>query len=137
VAWIDRRLVAVVALIATPLAAGCSGDGLVTSTGTVTCDGRPLADGAISFHPLEAGAASQGSRVVAGAYRIRGRPGRQRVEIVASRPKVGGEELTPGMQPHEQFLPPRYNSTSQLEAEVTGRGRNVFNFALQTELAEP
>ena len=31
-AWIDRRLVAVVALIATPLAAGCSGDGLVTST---------------------------------------------------------------------------------------------------------
>jgi hypothetical protein len=137
VAWIDLRLVAVVALIATPLAAGCSGDGLVTSTGTVTCDGRPLADGAISFHPLEAGAAPQGSRVVAGAYRIRGRPGRQRVEIVASRPRAGAAELTPGMRPLEQFLPSRYNSTSQLGAEVTARGRNVFNFDLQTELAEP
>jgi len=137
VAWIDRRLVVLAALIVAPVVAGCSGDGLVTTTGTVTCDGRRLADGAISFHPLEPGAAPQGSRIIAGSYKFRIRPGRQRVEIVASRPKAGGEELTPGMQPQEQFLPPRYNAASQLEAEVTARGRNVFDFELETGPATP
>ncbi|MFM8414853.1 MAG: hypothetical protein ACKOCX_09020 [Planctomycetota bacterium] len=128
----DRLFGALGALVLAAAVAGCSSDGLVTSTGTVTCDGQPLADGAISFHPLDAGAAPQGSRIVSGRYRIRIRPGRQRVEIVASRPQANAGELTPGMKPLEQFLPPRYNTVSLLEAEVTAAGRNVFDFDLQT-----
>lgn len=128
----DRLFGPFVAVVLVAVVAGCSGDGLVTSTGTVTCDGSPLAEGAISFHPLEPGAAPQGSRIVAGRYHVRVRPGRQRVEIVASRPRANAVELTPGMKPLEQFLPPRYNSASALEAEVTAGGRNVFDFDLQT-----
>ena len=128
----DRLFGPLVAVVLAAVMAGCSTDGLVTSTGTVTCDGQPLADGAISFHPLDAGAAPQGSRIRAGRYLIRIRPGRQRVEIVASRPRADAVELTPGMKPLEQFLPPRYNAASVLEAEVTAGGRNVFDFDLET-----
>ena len=131
-AWSDRLLRAARLVPIALLVAGCGGDGLVTSTGTVTCDGRPLAEGAISFHPQEPGVAPQGGRVIDGRYRIRIQPGRQRVEIVASRPKADGAELTPGMKQMEQFLPSRYNAESVLEATVRGRGRNVFDFDLQT-----
>jgi len=106
VALIDRLRLAAIVLIM----AGCSSDGLVMSTGTVTCDGQTVADGAISFHPFEKGVAPQGGRIISGEYSIRGRPGRQRVEIVASRPKANAPELTPGMKPMEQFLPARYNT---------------------------
>jgi hypothetical protein len=128
VVLIDRLFVAATVLIV----AGCSSDGLVVSTGTVTCDGQLVADGAISFHPFEKGVAPQGGRIIGGEYSIRGRPGRQRVEIVASRPKANAPELTPGMKPMEQFLPARYNTASTLEADVTADGRNVFDFDLQT-----
>lgn len=38
------------------LAVGCSGDGLHTTTGTVTYDEKPLETGAIDFDPLDAAA---------------------------------------------------------------------------------
>jgi len=131
---IDRRLSAFPALcvVVALIVAGCSSDGLVASRGTVTYDGEPIAAGAISFHPLDKGVAPQGGRIVAGRYQLRGRPGRQRVEIVASRPKPDAVEITPGMKPLEQFVPARYNATSTLEIEVTAAGPNVFDFGLKS-----
>lgn len=135
----DRSTVTLAALVvaALLLVTGCSGDGFVASRGTVVCDGEPVADGSISFHPLDTRDAPQGSRIVAGRFRIRVKPGRQRVEIVASRPKADGVEITPGMRPLEQFLPPRYNADSTLEVEVTRGGRNVFDFDLQSSSPAP
>ena len=119
------------------LAVGCSsGDGLVTSTGSVSCDGKPVATGAISFHPLEQGPAPQGAQIVGGKFRIRTLPGRHRVEIVAGRPQAGGMELTPGMPRLEQYIPSRYNAASTLEADVTPRGPNAFTFDLSTSDAK-
>lgn len=113
------------------VAVGCGkGDGFVTSTGSVTFDGTPVATGAISFHPLEQGTAPQGAQIVGGRFRIRTLPGRYRVEIVAGRPQAGGEELTPGMPRLEQYIPGRYNAASVLDADVTPRGRNSFAFDL-------
>jgi hypothetical protein len=128
----DRRHIAFgpLCVVAGLVVAGCSGDGLVASKGTVTCDGELIADGAISFHPLDKGVAPQGGRIVAGRFQIRGRPGRQRVEIVASRPKPDAVEISPGMKPLEQFVPARYNAASTLEIEVSPAGPNVFDFDL-------
>lgn len=131
-AWTDiftRRLclVAVAAVVV-----GCSGGGLVTSTGLVRCDGDPVVTGAISFHPLEGRARPLGGRIVAGRFRVRVPRGRYRVEIVATRPRPGGEELTPGMPPQEQYIPVRYNAASTLEADVRGWWSNSFTFDLST-----
>jgi len=124
-----RGLVGAIALVAV----GCGrGDGFVTSTGRVAFDGTTVPAGAISFHPLEQGAAPQGAQIVDGRFRIRTLPGRYRVEIVAGRPQAGGEELTPGMPRLEQYIPDRYNAASVLEADVTPRGRNAFTFDLST-----
>jgi hypothetical protein len=124
----DRRHIAFgpLCVVAGLVVAGCSGDGLVASKGTVTCDGELIADGAISFHPLDKRVAPQGGRIVAGRFQIRG----QRVEIVASRPKPDAVEISPGMKPLEQFIPGRYNTASTLEADVTAAGPNVFDFDL-------
>ena len=112
---------------------GCSSDGRVGSSGMITYDGQPLADGAISFHPIDTSLAPEGGLIINGAFQIRSRPGRHRVEIYASRPKVGVVELTPGMTPTEQFIPARYNADSSLEVDVIERGPNRFSFELVSE----
>lgn len=119
--------------LALGVATGCSSDGLVTSTGTVSYDGQRLSAGAVSFHPFDKSITPQGGQIVGGRFRIRCRPGRQRVEIIASRPKAGAEELTPGMTPSEQFIPARYNDESTLEVEVLATGPNDFTFDLESK----
>jgi hypothetical protein len=84
------------------------------------------------FHFIDKGVAPQGGRIVAGRFQLRGRPGSQRVEIVASRPKPDAVEITPGMKPLEQFVPARYNAASTLEIEVSPDGPNVFDFDLKS-----
>jgi len=118
------------------LVAGCSSKSLVTVKGFVRCDGEPVASGAISFHPAEGTSAPQGSRVVAGRFRIRIPRGRYRVQIVATRPQQGGVELTPGMPRQEQYIPSRYNAASVLEADANGWWWNHFAFDLSTSEAE-
>jgi hypothetical protein len=118
----------VIALIGT----GCSGSGLVTTSGSVRCDGVPVSSGAISFHPVNGASAPQGAAIVAGRYHIRTPRGRHRVEIVATRPQPGGVELTPGMAPQEQYIPARYNAASTLEADVKGWWSNHASYDLST-----
>lgn len=121
------------AMLVLGAAVGCSSDGHVGSSGMITYDGHPVAEGAISFHPLDTSEAPQGGLIINGAFRIRCRPGRHRVEIYASRPKVGAIELTPGMTPTEQFIPARYNADSSLEVDVLEREPNRFSFELVSE----
>lgn len=109
---------------------GCSGDGLVVTSGSVSWDGKPLAAGIISFHPENPRIAPQGGQIVGGRFRIRTAPGRHRVEIRASRPKAGAVELTPGATSREHYIPPRYNDESTLEADVSADRVNDFTFHL-------
>jgi hypothetical protein len=109
--------------------------------GSVTLDGRPLEAGYIRFRP-EPGSSSPtaGGAITAGTFSIdrNGGPmaGRFRVEITASRP-VGRTtidiETGERVQDLEQYLPPRYNSKSELEVEVTPGGDNTFQFDLRSE----
>ena len=130
-AWMNAAACCVVALIfCTTL--GCGSDGMVVASGSVSFDGRPLADGAISFYPFDKSVAPQGGRIRDGRFQLRCRPGRYRVEILASRVKEGAKESTPGMTPLEQYIPSRYNDTSTLEAEVSTKSQQQFTFDLRS-----
>lgn len=119
-----------VAAVLLCVALGCGGDGMVVASGSVTFDGHPLAEGAISFYPADTRDGPQGGRIRDGRFQLRCRPGKHRVEILASRPKVGAQELTPGMAPLEQYIPARYNDASSLEVEVSSKSGQQFTFDL-------
>ena len=109
---------------------GCGSDGMVVVSGSVTFDGQPLADGAVSFSPADKSVAPQGGRIRDGRFQLRCRPGKYRIEILASRPKKEAKELTPGMTPLEQYIPAHYNDATSLEAEVSTKSRQEFTFDL-------
>jgi hypothetical protein len=102
--------------------------------GTVSVDGQPLDQGYISFRPQsESPGTAAGGEIVGGKFLMPSQsgayPGVYRVEITASRPtknwipRVGFAA--------EQYIPPQYNTASQLQAEVKEAGKNLFQFDLQ------
>ena len=65
-----------------PLAVGCGGDATVIS-GTVTYEGKPVDNGAITFLPVDGRGPSAGGPIVNGNYRVAGlKPGEKIVQIV-------------------------------------------------------
>lgn len=110
--------------------------------GTVTLDGKPLAEGRIKFIPQpDTGGPSAGAKIAEGRFSIaRAKgifPGMFRVEITASR-KTGRKvenPIAPGNFFAEtvQYLPSRYNRQSELTAEVTTEGPNQFEFVLSSQ----
>lgn len=116
---------------------GCFPSGRVTSTGSVTFDGRPVETGAIVFLPLDRGTTVEGAAIEAGRFRITGRPGKRRVQIRGTR--VVDPDKVPrtmarfeGVPVHEDYIPAVYNVESTLEVEVTAAGPNTFDFDLQS-----
>jgi hypothetical protein len=127
------------------LLAGCGGQGplRLQLQGTVTLDGQPLPDGAISFLPVsgENGVAAGGA-IAAGRYLIKAgggpTPGEYRVEILRMEPT--GEKQPDSLGDGEtdvlrNAIPARYNETSELRATVTAEGPNQFDFSLSTKPA--
>lgn len=116
--------------------AGCLASDRVTSTGTVTFDGRPVDTGAIVFVPLEPAVAPEGAAITSGRFTVVGRRGKRRVQIRGTRP-IPPERLPrtmarfDGLPVHEDYIPAAYNTASTLEVEVTD-GPNVFTFDLQS-----
>ena len=122
---------------------GCgSSDGLDRQaiSGTVTCDGRPLANGAILFEPAthESGTAV-GSTIRQGSFAVPRHdgpvPGFYRVRIYASSgtqapPTKGQSDRSP--RPMVERLPEAFNTHTKLAAEVLARQTNAFRFDLQT-----
>lgn len=122
-------------------ALGCSGsDQRGAVKGTVSLDGKPLADGRIEFLPAAGNKGpSTGTSITAGTYSlptIQGATlGPNRVEIRANvrtgnkvpDPATGGtlDEILEG-------VPPKYNTESTLIVEVKS-GQNVFTFALESK----
>jgi hypothetical protein len=119
-----------------PVLTGCGGSAV---TGKVTLDGRPVDGGSIIF--ISSGTLEKtqiGGEIVRGTYTLTGGripgPGTQRVEI--SWLKKTGNKVPMGDDPGNfrnetvQVIPLRYNTQSELTADLKGTGKNTFNFAL-------
>jgi hypothetical protein len=98
-------------------------------SGIVTWDGEAVADGYISFCPLDGTVVPEGGKIKNGHYRFRSRPGKKRVQIYADREGA----FDPVMQSpkREPLIPLLYNSErSPLTADVQPDGDNRFSFHL-------
>jgi hypothetical protein len=109
-------------------------------SGSVTLDGKPLEQGSIQFVPQDnAAGLLSGALITAGTYSIpqdKGLPpGKYTVRIssAAADRSSSASSGPPGAEsrvPAKERIPARYNSQSQLAAEVTAEGDNTFDFPL-------
>jgi hypothetical protein len=118
---------------------GCSaGDGLNRQavSGTVSCDGNPVATGAILFEPAtyQSGTAV-GATIRKGSFTILKRdgpvPGTYKVRIymssgIQAAPAKGQTDRSP--RPMVEFLPEQYNAKTRLRADVSEARPNRFRF---------
>ncbi|MCS7239476.1 MAG: carboxypeptidase-like regulatory domain-containing protein [Thermoguttaceae bacterium] len=129
------------------LLAGCGGQAGPTTyrvTGTVTQDGKPLADAAVTFHPVGQGQPAVGRTDASGRYETSALPGRYRVTVAKYASAEGGtaaaapsgeyQEAAPGTTPapSRNILPAKYAdpATSGFEVEVKP-GDNTFDFRIE------
>jgi hypothetical protein len=103
-------------------AVGCAEPTTGQITGTVTVDGQPAKEGAISFFPVSGRGKVSGGAIVDGKYSVEAALGEVKVEIRI--PKVVGERKvydtpdSPVMKTTEESLPARYHDESELRYTV-------------------
>jgi hypothetical protein len=120
------------------LSAGCSDTRRQPIGGAVTLDGQPLAKGYIRLLPSEGTAGpTAGATIENGRFSIDAAKstfvGSFRVEIVATRPSnrtAIDPETGQKISVPEQYLPARYNTDSQLTADIADNRPNQLEFAL-------
>ena len=111
-------------------------------SGTVTLDGQPLSNGAITFIP-ETGVGGGGGTITDGAFSI-GRegglvPGKYKVAIYASEKtaettkpdQVGGTKKESKVA--KELIPTKYNAQTELSAEIQKGGTRDLKFDLQSK----
>jgi hypothetical protein len=110
--------------------------------GRVTFDGQAVTDGQVAFEPV--GEGRMGFAIVSnGSYRLDAMkglaPGKYLVRITASRPTGKNAEQdsflkdTQSLAINEQYIPPKYNSGSQLEIEIEAIPENQRDFDLRSD----
>jgi hypothetical protein len=134
-----RNLLLAAALLAS---AGCgeSGDGYARQpvTGTVTLGGRPLASGMITFSPQATPEPVATALIRDGAYSLSRAEGPvagpHRISIWAR--EATGKQIKDPFDPEGvveevvEVVPPRYNTRTELAADVRDGDPNKFDFAL-------
>ena len=116
---------------------GCGGgEPFQPMSGRVLVDDQPLAKGVITFFPNGPGT-TVGGQIIDGSFKLEresgATPGNYRVEIVAFRPSGKTEydiDEQAEVDIEVQYLPKKYNSKSELTADVTADGLNEFEFKL-------
>jgi hypothetical protein len=106
------------------------------ASGSVTHDGQPLASGTIVFEStadLSKGLPPTSAPIVNGRYEIQASAGMNVVRINA--PKETTDES--GMTVAEETIPAKYNSESELTAEVAAGGATTKDFALTGKVEKP
>lgn len=137
-------LVQATLLLATLLGASGCGQAApprMAVSGRVTLDGRPLAEGTISFMPAgEVRGPKAGDVIRQGVYNIPKDSGPliglAKVVIRSNNSKPIDPKLHDSMSraPPRELVPAHYNDNSILTAEVTDSGVSEFNFILVTNL---
>ena len=129
-----------IALLFIPLllilsAAGCSKPGrpgYQTVTGRVTFDGQPLENGFVQFVPVDSKTSPESGRIVKGLYRMEAKAGKVSVHILSTR-LTGKMDLVMNTAIEEMFVPERYNSKSELKADVVADKANAIDFDLTSK----
>lgn len=112
---------------------GSSGPPTYTVSGSVSLDGEPVKDGFLAFYPTDTGKDADTTKIAGGKYELKMEPGPKKVEITASReivPKKIGPMGGPEM---EQYIPAKFNTKSDLKAEVEKKAKNEINFELKSK----
>jgi hypothetical protein len=123
-----NRLWTILALLA-PV--GCApSSGGVEVTGDVTWNGAPMPIGMVVLQPVDPKTTPAGGQIRDGKFRLQSKPGKMRVQIEAVR---ATEQVDPetGKKLGEMYVPSRYNTQTELQAEVTTDGDNHFEFVLK------
>ena len=137
-----NRFTTLFALLAATMIVGCRPSGLDTQpvSGKVTFDGQPIPEGRIQFRGTGSDQRAFSAEIKDGQYQMEAMAGKVRVEVTASRPVPGKfDESNPGekVPVGEMYIPARYNSQSELTADVTS-GTNELNFDLTSgEAGQP
>ncbi|MEX2168080.1 MAG: hypothetical protein WD851_02115 [Pirellulales bacterium] len=123
-------------LLALIVLAGCSQPSdFVEATGTVHWNGAPMPSGMIVLQPIDPSQTPAGGIIEEGQFQLRTKPGKMRVQIEAVRATTERDPET-GTPMGEMYVPARYNTQTELEADVTREGDNRFEFSL-TDQREP
>jgi hypothetical protein len=118
--------------------AGCGGDGLVKIEGRVAYDGQPVERGVIKFFPIDGAGPTAAAIIANGVYQVRIPPGSKRVQIEGFR-VVGrhrdnlADPKSPLLEDLEQMLPAKYNTKTELTADVQRRVMNRCSFDLNSK----
>jgi hypothetical protein len=109
--------------------AGC-GDGKGSVSGTVTLDGKPVADGAVTFVKTEGEQVREGAVIKAGAFVAKMPPGKYRIELTGK--KSAGTRVQKGfdgkdetIEMTEELFPERYNVKSELIRDIPAGGSTL------------
>ncbi len=131
----DPRLaLTIVIALATSLTAGCAKPirpGFAVVSGEVRIDDTAVPSGFIQFEPHDSKLAPESAPITAGRYSGIFRIGPSRVRINASRPSKQISPVT-GEPTDESFIPERYNTNTELSADVVAERTNTFDFRLQS-----
>lgn len=98
-------------------------------SGTVTFGGQPIETGMIEFDPVDVPQAPETGPISGGRFRLRAKPGKNRVRITADR-EVGEPDPVMGTVARQSYIPEKYNSQTVLSADVSKSGANDFNFEI-------
>ncbi len=122
-----------VALSVGLIGCGPAGDAKYTVTGSVTFDDQPVKQGMAVFYPTDTGADADVTQIRDGHFNLQMKPGPKKVEITANReivPKRIGPMGGPDM---EQYIPAKYNSKTELKAQVEKKSKNEMKFELKSK----
>jgi hypothetical protein len=115
---------------------GC-GDGKGSVNGTVTLDGQPVANGAVTFVKSEGSLVREGAVIKDGGFQARVPPGKYRIEVNAQ--KVVGKRKQKGfsgaeeeVEITEEMFPERYNTKTELSEEIK-LGPNTVKLDLKSK----
>lgn len=126
---VDIRVLAYVLSGLCLFLAGCGFDSkTVQVQGNVLYQEQPIASGEITFTPADGQGASVAGQIEHGKYRCAVPTGANIVRVTAYREVPGKFDLSnPGQKNPliEMYIPPQFNSQSQLRAEVKSDSRQL------------
>ena len=124
-----NQLSPIASLVGLAMLMGCSRSDTVEISGAVTWKGAPIPQGDVIFASLDPHIPAAAGKISEGAFKFRCKPGEKRVEIRSYR--LSGKKTPEGIPIGEMYIPPRYNTQTELSADVTFDGKKQFEFDLK------